>query len=587
MIRDLKIGKKLFLLSITLMVSLVIVGGSSLILMNKINNSTTIMSENWLPSVITSEEINTKTSDYRILELGHIMSEDSQKTEYDSKINSAKTDLNNTIAGYEDLITNETDRKLIETIKEQWNEYISISEQVLTLSRNKETDRATEVMREESRELFDELSANCLQLAEFNKEGASTESKKSDQRFWLSMVFTIVIFLVSLALGIILSIIIVRLIVKPVNSISHAAKEIAKGNLDVSVDYESKDEIGDIVKAFSEMNIDLKMIIQDIQYLLGAMAEGNFLAKTNCQEKYVGEYSHILDALHTINRTLSKTLTDIDVASDQVALGSEQVSNGAQELSQGATEQASSVEELSTTVTEIAQQVTENAKNARLASNSAELAGKEISTSNEHMKSMVQAMDEISTKSTEISKIIKVIEDIAFQTNILALNAAVEAARAGDAGKGFAVVAEEVRNLASKSADAAKDTTRLIEESISAVQNGSKLADVTAQALNESSRITLEAITLIDKIAEASNYQSQSISQVNIGVEQISAVVQTNSATAEESAAASEELSGQAQMLKNLISKFKLNEEKEIYNFGNTNEEYNYNQEMGMNQSKY
>ena len=232
----------------------------------------------------------------------------------------------------------------------------------------------------------------------------------------------------------------------------------------------------------------------------------------------------------------------------------------AQALSQGATEQASSIEELSASITEITDQINKNAENAKQANDSAEHAGREIMNSNEQMRSMVEAMDEITVKSSEISKIIKVIDDIAFQTNILALNAAVEAARAGAAGKGFAVVADEVRNLASKSAEAAKGTTVLIEESIAAVQSGSEIARRTAEMLDESANVTRQAVSLIEKITEASIMQAESAAQINVGVEQISSVVQTNSATSEESAAASEELSGQAELLKSLVGKFRLRE---------------------------
>lgn len=572
MIKQLKIGKKLFLLVASLLLCLMLVGISSLVLMKQMNDSTTTISEDWLPAVIVSEEINTMTSDYRIYELGHIISQDSAKIkEYDEKIQAKRKEIEDMFDTYELLITGETDRKLLENAKTKWENYIAISDKVLELSRKNQVDAARELISAESRELFDGVSGTCLEIAEFNKNGVEKESDDSDKLFGFAIILTLFILAGAMIGSIILATVIVRMIVKPIREINHAANEITNGNLDVNIDYDSKDEVGEIAKAFTSMTMDLKTIIKDIQYLLGEMSEGNFVIKSTCQEKYVGEYEYILNAMSRIIKTLNGTLSGIGMASDQVASGSEQVSNGAQALSQGTTEQASSIEELSSAIAEISEQVKQNAENARMANSSASEAGVEISKSNEQMKNMVNAMEDISSKSAEISKIIKVIEDIAFQTNILALNAAVEAARAGEAGKGFAVVADEVRNLASKSAAAAKDTTNLIEETIVAVQNGSKIADSTAKSLDESARITHDAVKLIDKIAEASNQQAQSVSQVNIGVDQISAVVQTNSATAEESAAASEELSGQAQMLKDLIAKFKLREET---SFGNTESSY-------------
>ena len=228
------------------------------------------------------------------------------------------------------------------------------------------------------------------------------------------------------------------------------------------------------------------------------------------------------------------------MAADQVSAGSDEVSNGAQVLAQGSTEQASAIEELSASIDTVAGQVKQNADHAVDANSQMAVVGDEMEKSNSEMKKMLDAMSDINESSTKIAKIIKAIEDIAFQTNILALNAAVEAARAGAAGKGFAVVADEVRNLAGKSAEAATNTNVLITSSVEAVQNGMKIADATAQTLVEAVNGSKEVMGLIEQISAASKEQALSIEQITQGVEQISGVVQTNSATAEESAAASE-----------------------------------------------
>ena len=278
---------------------------------------------------------------------------------------------------------------------------------------------------------------------------------------------------------------------------------------------------------------------------------------------YQKDFALIKQSTEQLITRISATLTQINDAADQVAGGSEQVSSGAQALSQGAAEQASGIDELLATISEISRHIKENAQTANHAKTESELMAQHILKSNQQMQEMTGAMDVITDKSNQIRKIIKTIDEIAFQTNILALNAAVEAARAGEAGKGFAVVADEVRNLAGKSAEAAKNTSHLIEEAIAAVKNGTASANETAASILGVVDKSRQFTGLVQDISTASSEQAMAVAHVTTGIEQISGVIQTNSATAEQSAAASEELSGQAQLLKDLVHRFKLSQSEQ------------------------
>ena len=476
---------------------------------------------------------------------------------YSTQYTQSNTKIDDYFAKIKKGMVNEKEQAYYNDIKDNLAKYKVVSDQVVTFAKGNQKIEAQSLLAAQGEPLSDKIrtATNAL-ISEKTIVGNQITKSLSAQAVAADIIiFSIIV--AALLISLIIALSISRRISKPIIEMAEAAKKMAQGDLSVEVSVNSKNEIGQLGVAFSETIATIKSYITDIKVNLAKMEQGDLTIAPEFE--YKGDFIELQNSIYGIVSSFKDTLTQINQASGQVSSGSEQVSYGAQAMAQGATEQASSVEELSAMITEISTHVKDNAEHASTASSNVSHVGSEIEISNKYMSEMITAMSQINDSSSRIGKIIKTIEDIAFQTNILALNAAVEAARAGSAGKGFAVVADEVRNLASKSAEAAKNTTVLIENSMKQVENGTKIADDTAKSLLrvvDSTRIVTETV---EKIAKASNRQSDAINQVTIGVEQISGVVQMNSATAEESAAASEELSGQAKTLNELVNRFKLN----------------------------
>jgi methyl-accepting chemotaxis protein len=425
-------------------------------------------------------------------------------------------DIDNKINDLYNLVVSKTQndqtKEELRQFKDTLDKYRTLRQKSIELAlQNKDEEALTTFRQAGSKQLSEDINS---QLTDMFKTMETSGNKQSDMLTEQSyfMIYTMLVVAIAvIILSLLLGNFIANYIRKSINILMEAAEKIASGDLNVQITIDSRDELGQLAQAFDKMS-----------------------------------------------NNVNTAMENINSASEQVASGSKNVSESSISLSQGATEQASSVEELSSSLEEISSQTKLNAQNADKANSLTETAKTNAGTSNAYMHDMLRAMTEINASSTGISKIIKVIDEIAFQTNILALNAAVEAARAGQHGKGFAVVAEEVRNLAARSAKAAKETTDMIEGSIGKVNEGTKIANQTAEALTEIVQIVTEVAELVEKIASASNEQSIALEQINQGVIQVSEVVQSNSSTAEESASASEQLSAQAELLKETVSQFKL-----------------------------
>ena len=400
------------------------------------------------------------------------------------------------------------------------------------------------------RAIADDVESSLLELITTMETSSRAKEVEIHQQLTGLTILQVIVMIVAILITIMYCMFLIKAITRPMAKLSEAAKKMTMGDIDVDCEKIYNDDLGQLLDEFGQM----AEAIREQTRITDAISKGDLTMEANPRSDR--------DVLgKAIRRLLSEnnmTLSNVKEASAQITVGSEQVANASQALAQGSTEQASAIEQVTASMDEVTQRTKANATQAGEA-NVLVQSIKDMATSgNDQMKSMIQAMDDINASSETISKIIKTIDDIAFQTNILALNAAVEAARAGVHGKGFAVVAEEVRNLAAKSASAASETAEMIDDTIHKVGNGTKIAQDTAKSLDEIVTSIDEIVGLISNITISSNDQATAISQIDQAISQVSTVVQTNAATSQECAAASEELSNQAVTLKSLMARYQL-----------------------------
>jgi methyl-accepting chemotaxis protein len=476
-----------------------------------------------------------------------------------ARLETEKAKFLEALALYEPTITDPIDRQNTDIIKTRYEEFLIHMDRLKQLGSENRHEEAQSVMDNDMVPIASEIVAAIAENNELNVTAADEAVDGNTRLFALMAMIEAAVLILTIALSLFLAFYISGQISKPLKLITDFMKKagstgdiILRSEELASVDRlaQNKDELGDLSNGVASfvghvMNIsnDLSIIANgDLSVSVELLSEDDVMGK----------------GLQQMTIKLNSMFAEIKSATEQVSSGSVQIADGAQLLAQGATEQSATVQQLSASVTEVNGQTKANANLA----NDAKKLGESIRTNaergNAQMEQMIKAVGEISDASTAIGKVIKIIDDIAFQTNILALNAAVEAARAGQHGKGFAVVADEVRSLAAKSAEAAKNTSELIATSIQKSEQGAAISKETAESLSQIVGGIVQSSELIAKIAESSNQQSISIGQIGEAIDQVSQVIQQNSATAEESAAASEEMSGQATMLQQLISQFKL-----------------------------
>ncbi|PJI07220.1 MULTISPECIES: methyl-accepting chemotaxis protein [Clostridium] len=508
---NLKIGMRLLIGFALIVFIMFTIGIFGLINMDKINNLDTQLYKNMTVPLGQLTRLNSSYGDIRAHLRDVILSDNqSDMDKYINEVNSSSSDFDRQLDEFSKTLLTDSGKQATGNLKESKERYMEVANEIIEKAQKGDNKGAVSLVHGKLSTAQNDIQNNLktvISLKENLAESFSVNNyKTANTGGKIIIIFIIIGVSVAIALGTIISLSIIR----PIKELMISTSKVAEGDLNVNIDTMGKDEIGILAKASKKMNDNLNEVV-----------------------------------------------TNIQIAANQVATGAKQVSDSSMALSEGSTEQASSVEELTASVEEISSQIKLNADNASKANELTEHVKDNAVKGNSHMDKMLKSMDDINVASGNISKVIKAIDDIAFQTNILALNAAVEAARAGRYGKGFAVVAEEVRNLAAKSRDAAKETTSLIEDSIKKVDIGTKIANETAEALGEIVEGVTKVADFVEGIAIASKEQATGAEQISSGIMEVSQVIQENCATSEESAAASEELSSQADIMLEQVKKFK------------------------------
>lgn len=556
--RNRKISVKLIMGFLIMAAIAAFLGGAGIYSMNKIN---TADKELYLENTMGIDYASTAGTffqriRYILMETTVLEDKDAIKENADKVLGFAAT-IDDKLNSYKARASHLEDQALYDKLEKDWVAYKGYIGQITSAIDSGNMALAEQIILVDSDSTVMAVKDDLEQLLAYNEQAADKAYKHNQGVYSSAAMLSNILIAAGVIISVLLGLIISRSISKPIKNIVNAADKLSQGDIDINLDVKRKDEIGILAAAFGKM-VDN---IRDQAKTAERIADGDLTVDVNVRSEKDLLGKKLYEMVHNNNDLISNIAT----TSEQVAVGARQVSDASMALSQGATEQASAIEELTASLEQISSQTHLNAKNANQANELAVTAKTSAVKGNEQMKEMLKAMVDINESSANISKVIKVIDDIAFQTNILALNAAVEAARAGQHGKGFAVVAEEVRNLAARSAQAAKETTDMIEGSIKKAEGGTRIARETAEALNSIVNGVEKVAGLVGDIATASNEQALGISQINQGIAQVSQVIQTNSATSEESASASEELSSQASSLKETIGRYKLKKSSSSY----------------------